>query len=115
MQLDDRHAGYFIARAMQERGLDRGVIGLELESFYLTPRYRDVLVDFFLRVLGESDDVRKMTLDLVLPAQSHDLAVDLRMILSLPGGDQGFPSKRFHANEHLEATGSAEQFDKALL
>ena len=45
VQLEDRHAGYFIARAMQERGVGGGVIGLELESFYLTPRYRDVLVD----------------------------------------------------------------------
>ena len=45
VQIEDRHAGHFIAGAMRERGLDRGVIGLELESFYLTPRYRDVLVE----------------------------------------------------------------------
>jgi Xaa-Pro dipeptidase len=45
VQLDDRHAGHFVARAIRDRGLVRVVIGIELESYYLTPRYRDVLVD----------------------------------------------------------------------
>jgi ectoine hydrolase len=44
VQIAGRHAGDFIAATIRDRGLARGVIGLELESFYLTPTYRDVLV-----------------------------------------------------------------------
>jgi ectoine hydrolase len=44
VQIAGRHAGDFIAATIRDRGLSKGVIGLELESFYLTPAYRDVLV-----------------------------------------------------------------------
>src|SRR5688572_32894123 len=93
-------------RSQDVEGRDSGIQPLQ---------YRDVLVDFFRCVFGESDDVRKMTLDLVRLAQSHDLAVDARMILGLSGGDKSFPAERFRAHEHLEATRSAEQMDKGFL
>jgi ectoine hydrolase len=44
VQIAGRHAGDFIATTIRDRGLSKGIVGLELESFYLTPRYRDVLV-----------------------------------------------------------------------
>lgn len=45
VQIAGRNPAQFIAEEVKRRGLGRGAIGLELDSFYLTPRYRDCLVD----------------------------------------------------------------------
>lgn len=43
VQIAGRNPAVFIAEEVRRRGLARGTIGLELDSFYLTPRYRDCL------------------------------------------------------------------------
>lgn len=45
VQIAGRHPAQFIASEIARRGLGGGTIGLELDSFYLTPRYRDWLVE----------------------------------------------------------------------
>lgn len=45
VQIEGRNPAQFIAEEVRRRGLARGVIGLELDCYYLTPRYRDCLVD----------------------------------------------------------------------
>jgi ectoine hydrolase len=44
VQLAGRNAGGFIGEVARERGLTRGRVGLELDSYYFTPRFRDSLV-----------------------------------------------------------------------
>ena len=67
------------------------------------------------RILRESDDVRKVRSNSVPAAYLNNIAIKLRMILSLVSGDQNLAIERFNSDEYLKTSRPGEQLDKVFL